>query len=260
MIQMYDHRAASVVVRPENWFRQAQTGKTPLVAHQNPEFFVEPRWWGEESVIANRLPEGPAAALLAFKNVTSPTNRRTMIAGFLPPYGVVNSAPVIVFAADVTARLRCCCLANLDAFVLDYVARQKIGNVNLNFFLIEQFPIFPPDFYKARCPWDRRQSLERWISNRVLKLTCTSNDMRPLAEAAGFEPPVHKWDPNERAHLMAELDAAYFLLYGIDREDVEYILSTFRGAQAEGKRLFGSGSPFDRILKHYDRLRERTKP
>jgi hypothetical protein len=28
---------------------------------------------------------------------------------------------------------------------------------------------------------------------------------------------------------MAELDAAYFLLYGTERNDVEYILTTFAG-------------------------------
>jgi len=53
-------------------------------------------------------------------------------------------------------------------------------------FLSEQTPIFTPDFYDAACPWNKKQTLEQWISERVLKLTCTSNDMIPLAEAAGF--------------------------------------------------------------------------
>ncbi len=115
-------------------------------------------------------------------------------------------------------RLRLCLLANLNSHVLDYVARQKIGGVTLNFFLVEQFPIFSPDRYAERCPWNKRQTLEKWISDRVLKLSCTADDLRPLGEAAGFDPPVHKWNPRERAELMDELDAAFFLLYGIDRE------------------------------------------
>ena len=53
--------------------------------------------------------------------------------------------------------------------------------------------------------------------------------MRPLGEAAGMDPPVHKWSPTERAEILAELDAAFFLLYGLDREDVQHILGTFRG-------------------------------
>ncbi len=259
MIQAFDHRAASVIVNPENWFRQGQTDSTSLVAHQNPEFSVSPRWWADKDVIEKALGDSIPPALLAFKNVTSPTNQRTMIASFIPTVGVINSAPLIRFDKKLSPILQCCLLANLNSFVLDYVARQKIGNVNLNFFLVEQFPMFPPGFYADRCPWDSRQTLEKWISDRVLKLTCTSNDMKPLAEAAKFDPPVHRWNPAERLDLQAQLDAAFFLLYGIQRDDVEYILSTFTGAQKQSESMFGPSSAFDRILNHYDNLREKCK-
>ena len=81
--------------------------------------------------------------------------------------------------------------------------------------------------------------------------------MLPLAQAANFKPGVHKWKPEERAELMAELDAAYFILYGIEREDVEYILSTFSGKRRRDKEIFDSFSISDQILQEYDRLRER---
>jgi hypothetical protein len=56
----------------------------------------------------------------------------------------------------------------------------------------------------------------------------------------------------DRAELMAELDAAFFLLYGIDRDDAEYILSTFRGIH-DPQPLFADGlSPARRILRKYD--------
>ena len=35
-----------------------------------------------------------------------------------------------------------CLLANLNSFVFDYVTRQKIGGVALNFFIVEQLPVF----------------------------------------------------------------------------------------------------------------------
>lgn len=256
MVQMYDHRAASVIVKNENWFRQAQTDPTSDASHQNPEFSVEPRWWMDKKELTNIFEEIPPA-LLAFKNVTSPTNRRTMIASFIPAYGVINSAPLFLFE-KVNPLLQACFLANLNSFVLDYVARQKIGNVNLNFFLIEQFPMFSPDFYADKCPWSKKQTLEKWISERVLKLTCTGNDMIPLAQAAGFAPPVHKWKTAERLDLMAQLDAAYFLLYGLDREDTAYILSTFSAAGVSDPSLYGPDSPFDRILQHYDQLKQES--
>ncbi|MDZ7619852.1 MAG: hypothetical protein U1E05_22870 [Patescibacteria group bacterium] len=71
-----------------------------------------------------------------------------------------------------------------------------------------------------------------------MKLTCTSEDMLPLAAACGFTAGrfkreyagrLHRWAPSDRAHLAAELDTAYFLLYGLTPDDAEYMLSTFPG-------------------------------
>jgi len=167
---------------------------------------------------------------------------------------VVNSAPLILTDEEISPRRTSCLLANLNSVALDFLARQKVGGVHLNFFIVEQFPLFAPDRYADRCPWDKRQTLEKWISDRVLKLTCTAEDMRPLAEAAAFDPPIHKWNPTERQELVAELDAAFLLLYGIDREDAGYILSTFHGGREGGGtsgRLFSSDSA---VLDAYTRL------
>jgi len=142
---------------------------------------------------------------------------------------------------------------------MDFVARQKVGGVHLNFFIVEQLPIFPPDFYQEKCPWNPRQSLEKWISDRVLKLSCTANDMIPLAEAAGMTPPVRKWKSAERLNLMAELDAAYFLLYGLTADDVRYILSTFSSTGHDANEIFSTGSTAERILKFYDDLNKRIQ-
>lgn len=93
--------------------------------------------------------------------------------------------------------------------------------------------------------------------------TCTAEDMLPLADACGFSGGsfqseyggrLNKWDEAERAELMAELDAAYFHLYGIDRDDAEYILSTFKGIH-EARTLFPGGvSTSQRILQKYAEL------
>jgi hypothetical protein len=254
MVQAYDHRAAGVLVAQGNWVRQGQTEPTTIVSHQNPEFTVEPRWWVEESAVRVILGEREQPAYLCYKDVTSPTNERTMIAAMVPRVGTLNSAPIVITDQDVSLRRECCLLANLNSYVLDFVARQKVGGVHLNFFIVEQLPILAPAQFMARLPWTRRQTLERWVSDRVLKLTCTANDMRPLAEAAEFEPPVHRWDPRERAELMAELDAAFFLLYSLDRQDVEYVLSTFTGPKREGP-VAGGTIRMDRlVLDAYDRL------
>jgi len=255
MIQMFDHRAASVIIDESNWMRQGQTDETSLVQHQNFEFTIEPRWWVDEKSVDDRLQNGNDPAYISYKDVTSPTNQRTMIAAFIPKAGVLNSAPLKLTGDKISHRTKCCLLSNLNSISMDFVSRQKVGGVHLNFFIVEQLPIFPPDFYKQKCPWNKKQSLEKWISDRILKLTCTSNDMILLAKAAGFKPAVHKWDPAERLDLMAELDAAYFLLYGIERNDVEYILSTFAGLRNESPDLLAGSTTTTRILQFYDDLK-----
>ena len=78
--------------------------------------------------------------------------------------------------------------------------------------------------------------------------------MRPLAEAAGFSPGVWKWKEEERSRLRAELDAAYFHLYGLAREDVEYILGTFQGIAKEDERADGMGDTRRSVLEAYDEI------
>jgi hypothetical protein len=268
MVQAFDHRAASVVIDSANWFRQGQTQPTNLVDHQNPEFSAMPRWWVEaanlESVLGDRL----GHSYLCFKSITSPTNQRTMIAAMIPNVGMVNSAPVILFGRSIGARQACCLLANLNSFVLDFVARQKVGNVNLNFFIVEQLPTLPPDVYDDKCPWSKKETLEDWISERVLKLSRTAEDMIPLAKACNFKGSrgdgVHLWKEAERGEIRAELDAAYFHLYGIARKDVEYILSTFsntgvlrEGEGASQQVLWRRHSTGEMVLDAYDRFQKK---
>jgi hypothetical protein len=102
--------------------------------------------------------------------------------------------------------------------------------------------------------------LESWIRERVLKLTCTAEDMLPLAEACGFTSGsfqaeyggrLNKWDEAERAELMAELDAAFFHLYGIDLDDAAYILSTFKGIHERRTLFAGHCSTAEYILRKY---------
>ncbi len=252
MIQAYDHRAASVIVAEGNWMRQGQTEETTLVMHQNPEFVAMPRFWVDEKHVLARLDR--KEAFLAIKDVTSPTNQRTMIAAFIPWAGVVNSAPLMLTVNGMSFRRRACLLANLNSFVYDFVARQKVGGLHLNFFIVEQLPTLPPDRYDDKCPWDRKTSLEKWVSERVLRLSCTADDMRPLAEAAGFKEAVHKWDEADRARLRAELDAAYFHLYGLSREEVNYVLDQFQGVLREDEAHGRPGPTRAAVLAAYDAL------
>ncbi len=254
MVQAYDHRAASVITDEGNWVRQGQTAKTSIVEHANPEFLAIPRFWTDSNEV-----DLSVWGSIGFKDITSPTNQRTMIAAVGPHYGYTNH--FVLGLCESNPLLQLCLLSNLNAPVYDFCVRQKIGGVTLNFFIVEQLPTLPPDTYSKPCPWQRDTTLETWISERVLKLTCTAEDMLPLAEACDFTGGsfqkeyggrLNKWDEAERAQLTAELDAAYFHLYGIERDDAEYILSTFKGIHNASPLLPENKSQAEQILALYD--------
>jgi len=259
MIQAYDHRAAKVVTDEGNWVRQGQTEKTTLVEHANPEHLAIPRFWVNAYEV-----KMPKWGSLGFKDITSPTNQRTMIAAYGSLAGYTNHFVLARCETEVTLQM--CLLASLNSHAYDFCTRQKIGGVTLNFFIVEQIPTLPPDTYAKACPWDRDTTLETWISERVLKLTCTAEDMLPLAEACDFTSGsfqkeyggrLNKWDEAERAQLMAELDAAYFILYGIDRDDAEYILSTFKGIHEPTPLVPEGRSTAEHVLAVFDELTNR---
>jgi len=68
---------------------------------------------------------------------------------------------------------------------------------------------------------------------------------------------LNKWDEAERAQVMAELDAAYLLLYGIPRDDAEYILSTFKGIHDPTPIFPNSPTKAEHILALYDEFAAR---
>ncbi len=252
MIQAFDHRAASVRVEKDNWMRQGQPEETSLVEHQNPEFVALPRFWVKQEDVNARMKDCTSSSFIGFKDITSATNQRTMIAACIPWSAVTNHFPLLL--TRLPFRHQLCLLANLNSLAFDYVARQKIGGVTLNLFILEQLPVFPPERYDLRCTWNGNMTLERWISDRVLKLTCTANDMLPLANAARFPPRVYGWKLEERSELLAELDAAYFVLYDLSSSEIDHVLSTFQGLADSQDASCRSGAK-SLILEKYDLLK-----
>ena len=58
--------------------------------------------------------------------------------------------------------------------------------------------------------------------------------------------------------MRAELDAAFFRLYGIDRDDVDYIMETFPIVKRKDIQQHGTFRTKDLILQIYDAMAEAT--
>lgn len=232
MVQAFNHRAASVVVNPENVNRPAQPISATSDELTDPAWLADPQFWVQPSEAIMREPY-----VLGFKDVTAPTNMRTMIAALIPSGAAGNTLPLLDLdegEVEGTALLT----ANLNAVAFDYIARQKVQGQHLNWLIVEQLPVIPQaDYSRTFGP----KTAAQIVREAVLELTYTAHDMAAFArdmghvDDAGEVLPPFPWDEERRLRLRAKLDALYFILYGIydpdnaaqSRDDVRYIYSTF---------------------------------
>ena len=247
MVQAFDHRAASVVVNPENLNRPAQPREASLSEHTNPAWLPEPQFWvGADSF---EWPE-ELGWTVGFKDVTAPTNVRTMIAALLPAAAFGNTFPVLIPDSVEVARYKDVAwllAACLNSLPFDFVARQKVQGQHLNWFILEQLPVIAAHGYDQRFGDRTARDLVR---DHVLRLTYTANDMAPFARDLGYDGPPFIWDEEERCHLRARLDALHFHLYGLSREDAGYVLETFPIVRRQDEAAFGSYRTRDLILAY----------
>ena len=240
MVQAFDHRAASIVINPKNLHRPAQPKPATIEQQRDPNWLPDPQYW----VLRSETSFPTAPYLLGFKDVTAPTNVRSMIAALIPSAGVGNTLPIVTadwrLGADAALLV-----ANFNAVVFDYVARQKIQGQHLNWFIVEQLPVVPPERYGAVNFGPK--TAEAIVREAVLELTYTACDMRPFARDMGLVDgqdevlPPYRWDDDRRLNLRAKLDALHFHLYGVtDRDDIRYVYSTFPIVEREEKATYGS--------------------
>jgi hypothetical protein len=100
------------------------------------------------------------------------------------------------------------------------------------------------------------ESLGNWIRPRVLELVYTSWNLKPFAEELGYRGPPFTWDDGRRFLLQCELDAAYFHLYGINRDDVDHIIDSFPIAKRKDEQEFDEYRTKRVILEIYDKMEE----
>ena len=118
-------------------------------------------------------------------------------------------------------------------------------------FIVEQLPVIAPADYDRSFGATSAHDLVR---DHVLRLTYTAHDMAPFARDLGYHGPPFVWNQEERRHLRARLDALYFHLYGLSREDARYVLDTFPIVRKQDEAAFGRYRTRDLILAYMNAL------
>ncbi len=240
MTQIYDHRAAGIVISETAVARQGQPEDLTPVQKKDPSLLPLPRYWVDKVEINERF-QGDLMAFLGFTNVTSPTNARSLLATLLPIYGVGHSMPLIIPSVDSACIMLL--YACLDSFIFDYIGRQKLGGVNYTYFILKQVSAIPPTGFSI---------YEQFIKRSVLELSYTAHDLDLFSNDCGYVGHPFIWNEDRRFEIRCELDAAFFHLYGIDNEDdVDYIMETFPIVKRKDEKKHGTYRTKERILEIY---------
>jgi hypothetical protein len=252
MFHQFDHR----------WATYTDNGDTRDLTDDEKSdlsFTVKPRYWVDKKEVENKLSgKWDKNWLLGFRDITNSTNERTAIFSLLPKIAVGNKAPLLI-SHKFESRLAACFYASVNSLVFDFVTRQKMGGTTLNFFIVKQLPVIPPERYTQK-------DIE-YITPRVLELVYTSWDMQPFAQDMGYNGEPFIWNPNKRALIRAELDAYYAKLYQLTRDELRYILDpadvygadfpseTFRVLKNNEIKQFGEYRTQRLVLEAWDVIR-----
>lgn len=248
MTGAFDHRAADVVRSATAVKRQNQPRYLSVDEHADTERMVLPHYWVRAQLIDDSVPMWH----LAFNDVTSVTNERTLVAAALPRVGVNHKLPLVLPSTD--GLRKACLLSIMNSFVVDYLVRQKVGGNSMTYFYVRQFPILSPQELEGSVAWAPQTSAFEWLSGRSLYLSHTAVDMAPMAESLGRSGAPTVWSEEGRAEVRAELDAAMFMLYEVEREDVEYIMETFPIVKRKDIAAHGEFRTKRLILETYDAM------
>jgi hypothetical protein len=193
---------------------------------------------------------------IGFRRVSNSTNERTLIASLVPTTGVCDYSFYILRPFEINPTIEditeepmhgayeriftdqelCVVVGLLNSIPFDYLMRRKIDN---------SIPMY--SFEETQIP--HLSSGDEWfeyIATRSAQLNCYGDSFAPLRERLGGIRPAT--DENERRELQAEIDAGAFCAYGIEEEEVEYVLDDFHMVQ--NPRMM-TESYFELVKKKY---------
>jgi hypothetical protein len=173
---------------------------------------------------------------IAYRQITNATNTRTVIAALVPGNCVITNAAPYLFMRDGSAAHEAFLIGVLSSIPYDWYARRFV-ELNFNFHIVNATPVPALDLRNARC---------KAVIQIAGRLAARDDRFADWAKAVGV-PLGSVKTASDQAVLEAELDALVSHLYGLSRDQVEHIFSTFHRGWDYKPRLSA-------VLAHFDRI------
>jgi len=253
LTSQYNHRSSTFEgVKVEDRFKiHAGVNSSNIGELKNFTWISLPRYWVNRTKVEQAVNNRWAHRwFMGFRNaISAVADARSVSFCVVPKYGVGNSLPLIL--SEKEPKYLCALIANFNTFIIDYITRNKVSGGNLNFYIVNQLPIIPPDQYE--------EIIIEYILPRVLELTYTAYDLKPFAEDCGYNGEPFEWDEVRRLELTTDLDALYGHLYKITKDELEYILETFPIVKKRDIEKYREYRTKRLILEKYDELKDKFK-
>lgn len=253
MIHQFDHRFATYTGDCE------ETRNVTDAEKADPNFQVTPRYWVEKKEVEDRLASKGWKHnwLMGWRDITNATNERTVIASLIPRVGVGHTLPLYFIDSKLDGVIHLFFVGLLNSLVFDYVARQKVGGTHLTYGYLKQLPVIAPkQIRKIDCDF---------VGSRVLIFYKGLLENTAILDPVVIPQTHHKSD--DKALFRAEIDAYLAALYGITREDLQFILDpiavmgedypteTFRVLKNNETKCYGEYRTKRLVLEAWDNLK-----
>ena len=161
---------------------------------------------------------------LVWRSITNSTNERTLISTIIHPNvflgNSLNYLSPIKFDGEkyihpISQEEIFFLCGIFNSFPVDFVLRHKVAT-NLNVFYLMETPI--PKY-------DKDNTYHKKIFENTARLICTTDEYSQIADSLGISEPV--FEPEKRLGLEAQINALSAKIYGLTKEDLEFILENF---------------------------------
>lgn len=172
--------------------------------------------------------------VIAWRSLTSATNRRTMLSTFLPLMPTCQSIQILQLPKEKMLHV----LALFNSIVFDYIVRLKMAGLDLTQTIIKQIPVPDEISYGQFIAFKGIDAtIEEHINSRIRELY--RSDCRIIGLFDNIK--TYQLQPvKSRKEIIAEIDMLVAVLYSIDEEQLRKIASTFTKyySRQEIERLF----------------------
>lgn len=252
MLGHFDHRFSTYRGATQKQLNKGTLPRSTEKEHDDPDMEPLARYWVKRSEVAARLDgRWDREWLLGWRDITKAGQVRTFIPSVLPVTAVGHVFPLAFPSRPQDAASL---HAMWSSFVFDYTANQKMSGTHMTYNILNQIACPSPSEFARPTPWRHSKPLDAWLRPYVLELSYTSWRLKPYAEDLGDDGPPFHWDAERRALLGADLDAAFLHVYGLDRDEAEHVLDSFRVVRKYEERDLGEYRTKRLILEAYDRM------